>query len=81
MTKQAAKFNRLAVVLKEVDVSQKELAERLKIERLATVSDWCKNKTQPSIPTLFDIANALEVDVRRLLEPNTDIDTRKGRSM
>jgi putative transcriptional regulator len=79
MAKQVTKFNRLSVVLAELDVSQKELAERLNIERLATVSDWCKNKTQPSIPTLFDIANALAVDVRRLLEPNTSIDAAKNR--
>jgi transcriptional regulator with XRE-family HTH domain len=32
-----------------------------------TVSDWCTNTNQPSIPDLFEIARFLRVNVRKLL--------------
>lgn len=34
-----------------------------------TVSKWCTNDVQPTIETLFDIANALSVDPRELINP------------
>ncbi len=33
----------------------------------ATVSKWCTNTAQPSLETLFEIAKALEVDVKELI--------------
>ena len=33
----------------------------------ATVSKWCANNTQPSLATLRDIANLLEIDIKELI--------------
>lgn len=33
----------------------------------ATVSRWCTNENQPSIETLYQIAQVLDVDIRELL--------------
>ena len=33
----------------------------------ATVSKWCTNVSQPSLDTLVDVSNALDVDIRELL--------------
>ena len=35
----------------------------------ATVSKWCTNTIQPSMDTLLDIANALEMNIQDLLLP------------
>jgi transcriptional regulator with XRE-family HTH domain len=35
-----------------------------------TVSKWCTNDMQPTVQTLFQIADALDVDVRDLLVSN-----------
>jgi len=35
----------------------------------ATVSRWCNNEMQPSLETLVEIANQLDVDVRELINP------------
>ena len=35
----------------------------------ATVSKWCTNTIQPSMDTLLDIANALEMNIQDLLIP------------
>ena len=32
-----------------------------------TVSRWCTNKAQPSLENLFEIAEALKVDIKDLL--------------
>lgn len=34
-----------------------------------TISQWCNNVRQPSIETLAEIANVLDVDIRQLLKP------------
>ena len=59
-------FNRLKIVLAEKKRTGKWLAEKLD-KNEATVSRWCTNETQPSIETLFEIAKALNVNVRELL--------------
>ncbi|GHC60970.1 helix-turn-helix transcriptional regulator [Ulvibacter litoralis] len=64
MSKKA--INRLKVVLAEEGRTNKWLAEKLK-KNTATVSRWCTNEMQPSLDTLVEIANALNVDVRELL--------------
>ena len=61
-----ARLNRIKIVLAETGTTNKELAEKLGIAR-PTVSKWCTNDSQPSIVTLFQIAKALDVDVRELL--------------
>ena len=62
-------INRIKVVLAEQDRTNKWLAERLDKNR-TTVSRWCRNEMQPSLETLLEIAEALDVDVRDLLNSN-----------
>ena len=64
-------FNRIKVVLAEKKKQNKELAERLNVAP-TTVSNWATNKSQPSIETLFEIAEFLEIDVRTLLVSNLE---------
>ena len=62
-------MNRIKVVLAEKQIKQKELAE-LTGKNVNTISRICKNESQPTIGHLFEIADALQVDVRELLAPN-----------
>lgn len=59
-------FNRLKSVLAEKGKTNLWLAETLDKNK-TTVSKWCTNDVQPSLETLFDIAEALNVDVRELI--------------
>lgn len=59
-------INRLKVVLVERKRTNRWLAEQLGKDE-ATVSKWCTNTIQPTLETLWKIANILEVDVRDLL--------------
>jgi transcriptional regulator with XRE-family HTH domain len=59
-------INRLKLVLVEKKRTAKWLAEELK-KAPATVSKWCTNSSQPSLETLLQIADLLEVDVKELL--------------
>lgn len=59
-------FNRLKVVLVENKKTSKWLAEQLGVSAV-TVSKWCTNMHQPSLPQLTEIANVLDVDVRTLI--------------
>ena len=59
-------INRLKVVLVERKRTNRWLAEQLGKDQ-ATVSKWCTNTIQPTLETLWKIANILEVDVRELL--------------
>lgn len=63
------KLNRLRVVLAEKELSNKWLAEKLGKSEF-TISRWTTNKIQPSLPQLFDIAKALNIDVKELIETN-----------
>ena len=54
------------MVLYEKEKSNKWLAEKLKVKS-ETVSKWCTNVNQPTIATLFRIADVLEVGVCELL--------------
>lgn len=64
-------INRLKVVLAEKKKTNKWLAEQLGKDP-ATVSKWCTNTAQPGLETLLEIANALEVDVKELLNSSKD---------
>lgn len=64
-------INRLKVVLAEKKRTNKWLAEQLGKDP-ATVSKWCTNTAQPGLETLREIANALEVDVKELLNSSKD---------
>ena len=59
-------FIRIKSVLVENNRTNKWLAEMLK-KNEATVSRWCTNENQPSIETLYQIAQVLDVDIRELL--------------
>ena len=59
-------INRLKLVLVEKKRTAKWLAEELK-KAPATVSKWCTNSSQPSLETLLQIADLLEVDLKELL--------------
>ncbi|USD25082.1 helix-turn-helix transcriptional regulator [Flagellimonas marinaquae] len=64
-------INRIRVVLAEQDRTNKWLAERVGKSR-TTVSRWCTNDMQPSLETLREISEALNVDIRELLVSTKD---------
>lgn len=59
-------INRLRVVLAEKGLTNKWLAEKMN-KNPTTISRWCNNDMQPSLETLLDIANTLQVDIKDLL--------------
>ncbi|MDE6078470.1 MAG: helix-turn-helix domain-containing protein [Duncaniella sp.] len=59
-------LNRLKIVLAERKKTNKWLADHLEKDP-TTVSKWCTNNTQPSLETLRDIANLLEIDIKELI--------------
>ncbi len=59
-------LNRIKVILVDKNRTNKWLAETLK-KNEATVSRWCTNENQPSLETLFQIAQVLDVDIRELI--------------
>ncbi|MCE6990859.1 helix-turn-helix transcriptional regulator [Dyadobacter sp. CY323] len=61
--------NRIKAVLAEQHKTNNWLADQLDMNR-TTVSKWCTNQMQPTMETLYEIAEALNVDVRTLLVPN-----------
>jgi putative transcriptional regulator len=58
--------NRIKAVLAEQGKSNNWLADQLGRNR-TTISKWCTNQMQPTLQSLYDIAKALDVDVRELL--------------
>jgi putative transcriptional regulator len=62
-------MNRIKIVLIEKKRNSKWLAIELGVTH-TTVSRWCTNLMQPSLEKLYSIADVLDVDVRKLLEPN-----------
>jgi len=61
-------YNRIKAALAEGNLTNKQLADKLKVAP-ETVSRWCTNDTQPSIETLYEIAKALDVNIKELLVP------------
>ena len=64
------RYNRIKLVLYEKEKSNGWLAGKVGV-KTETVSKWCSNVNQPSIATLYNIAEALEVSVYALLVPNS----------
>ncbi|MDO4771885.1 helix-turn-helix domain-containing protein [Porphyromonas sp.] len=62
-------MNKIREVLKEKGMSQMKLSARLG-KSFNMVNLYVGNKHQPSIPTLYQIAEILDVDVRDLLVSN-----------
>ncbi|MEL7145223.1 MAG: helix-turn-helix transcriptional regulator [Bacteroidota bacterium] len=63
------KLNRIKAVLAEQDVTAVELAKALNKSNVS-ISRWCTNESQPSLESLFEIANYLQVSVKELLVDN-----------
>ena len=61
-------INRIKVMLVEKHRTSKWLAKEMGRDP-ATISKWCTNTAQPSLPQLMQIARLLEVDVRELIRP------------
>ena len=59
-------LNRLKLVLVEKKRTGLWLAEQLGVSN-TTVSKWCSNVTQPTLPTLDRIAEILGCDKRELI--------------
>lgn len=59
-------FNRIKAVLAETGKTNNWLAEKTGRNK-TTISKWCTNQMQPTIESLFEIAETLDVDVRELL--------------
>jgi putative transcriptional regulator len=62
-------MNNIKLVLNDQGRSQAWLAEQISKSYVVT-TNYVNNKTQPSIPILYKIAEALEIDVRKLLVPS-----------
>jgi len=62
-------YNRIKAVLADKGKTNLWLAEQLDVNK-TTVSKWCTNDIQPTMESLFKIAETLEVDVRELLVSN-----------
>jgi putative transcriptional regulator len=62
-------MNRIKEILLDQGRSQIWLAGKIG-RSYVVVTNYCNNKTQPSIPVLRKIAEALQVDVRELLVPS-----------
>lgn len=62
-------LNKIKEALKIKRMSQKELSVRLG-KSFNMVNLYVSNKVQPPIPTLYHIAEILDVDVRELLVSN-----------
>lgn len=62
------KINRIKTVLVELEISQKELAKRVK-RTPNTITRICNNESQPTLKLLREIALALDVDITELLVP------------
>ena len=61
-----AEINRIKVILVEKKKSNKWLADQIGKDQ-STVSKWCTNTSQPSLETLFQIAEVLGVKVQDLI--------------
>lgn len=64
-------LNHLRVVLTGQDKTNRWLAEQLG-KKEHTISQWCHNKSQPSVAQLNGIAQVLYVDIRNLINPTKE---------
>jgi putative transcriptional regulator len=69
VNKEKQVYNRIKAVLAENRKTNLWLSAELRVNR-TTVSKWCTNEVQPSMGSLFRIADALNVNVRDLLVSN-----------
>lgn len=64
-------INRIKLALVEKKRTSKWLSEQLKRDP-TTISKWCTNTSQPSLETLLEIADILEIDIKELLNPSRE---------
>ena len=64
------RYNRLTGIMAEERIENSMLAEYVGVTK-ETVSLWRTNKVQPSLPTLYKIAEFFKIDPRDLLVPRT----------
>ena len=69
MAQQKRIYNRIKAVLAERGKTSLWLTEKLGMNK-STISKWCTNEGQPSMESLFNVADALYGDVRELLVSN-----------
>ena len=62
-------YNRIKAVLAEQNKTSTWLAREIN-KNPNTISKWCRNEMQPRIENLFQVAKALDIDVRQLLVSN-----------
>lgn len=60
--------NRIRVVLADKMVTKTYLTEQFGVSKM-TISRWCTNTTQPSVPQLIEISQVLQCDLKDLYEP------------
>lgn len=71
-------LNRIKIVLEEKGVKQKWLAEQLG-KSFCMINAYVCNRRQPSIETLFQIANLLNVNPKELLNSEkSNLKTQNG---
>lgn len=63
------RLNRIKIVLAEEGRTNKWLAEKIGKSQVS-ISRWCSNTTQPSLESLWEVAQALDVDIRKLINSN-----------
>jgi len=73
MNKNKKALNRIKIWLAAKSKSNKWLAKELDVND-ATVSQWCRNKTQPALETFYEIAKLLDIEVRKLFVPTKEKD-------
>ena len=66
-------MNRIKAVCAETKHTNLWLTHELKKD-VAPVSKWCTNTSQPSLETLYQIAECLNVDVKDLLNSSINDD-------
>lgn len=65
-------MNKIKIVLKEQGRTQTWLAQKLG-KSFNIVNLYVQNKTQPSLETLYEIAEILGVSIKDLIEDNKEI--------
>ncbi len=65
-------MNRIKEVLQNQGRSQKWLSEQVG-KSYVVVTNYCNNKKQPTLTTLYKVAEVLHVDVRELIIPIEDL--------
>lgn len=60
------KYNRIKEVLEDSQRSQKWLSDKLNIS-VVSVSNWCQNHKQPSLETIYRIADVMQCKPTELI--------------